>query len=174
MPAAYLKLFCMKALLVSYSAYNLWANSLLLQAAELLTEEQKQQPLPGSFPGVYRTFLHLLDAESIWWQRMKLQERIIVPGESFTGSMSELGQAIEKQDRQWNQWVSESPDHMFDHVFQYQNSRREQFKQPIWEMLMHLFNHSTYHRGQLVTMFRELGMVKIPATDFIVWSRKKS
>jgi uncharacterized damage-inducible protein DinB len=40
-------------------------------------------------------------------------------------------------------------------------------------MLLHLFNHNTYHRGQLVTMLRQLGMDKIPATDFIVWSRKK-
>jgi uncharacterized damage-inducible protein DinB len=41
-------------------------------------------------------------------------------------------------------------------------------------MLLHLFNHGTYHRGQLVTMLRELGIEKIPPTDFIVWSRRKN
>jgi uncharacterized damage-inducible protein DinB len=36
---------------------------------------------------------------------------------------------------------------------------------------MHIFNHNTYHNGQLVTMLRALGVVTIPATDFIVWTR---
>jgi uncharacterized damage-inducible protein DinB len=41
-------------------------------------------------------------------------------------------------------------------------------------MLLHVFNHGTYHRGQLVTMLRQLGIENIPATDFIVWSREKN
>jgi uncharacterized damage-inducible protein DinB len=41
-------------------------------------------------------------------------------------------------------------------------------------MLLHLFNHGTYHRGQLVNQLRQLGIAKIPPTDFIIWSRKKA
>ncbi|MGZ3844574.1 MAG: DinB family protein, partial [Flavisolibacter sp.] len=59
------------------------------------------------------------------------------------------------------------------HVFQYQNTKKEQFKQPIYQMLLHAFNHGTYHRGQLVNMLRQLGVDKIPGTDFIAWSRRK-
>ncbi|MGZ3851281.1 MAG: DinB family protein [Flavisolibacter sp.] len=40
-------------------------------------------------------------------------------------------------------------------------------------MLLHAFNHGTYHRGQLVNMLRQLGVDKIPGTDFIAWSRRK-
>jgi uncharacterized damage-inducible protein DinB len=58
-------------------------------------------------------------------------------------------------------------------VFHYQNTKKEQFKQPIYQVLLHMFNHSTYHRGQLVTMLRQLGVQKLPSTDFIVWSRRK-
>ena len=39
--------------------------------------------------------------------------------------------------------------------------------------ILHAINHNTYHRGQIVTMLRQLGVEKIPATDFIVWSRRK-
>jgi len=49
----------------------------------------------------------------------------------------------------------------------------EHFKQPIYKMLLHVFNHGTYHRGQIVNMLRQLGIEKIPQTDFIVWSRKR-
>jgi uncharacterized damage-inducible protein DinB len=64
-------------------------------------------------------------------------------------------------------------EHHLDHVFQYQNKKGEQFKQPLYQMLIHLFNHGTYHRGQIVTILHQLGIKKIPQMDFIVWSRKK-
>jgi uncharacterized damage-inducible protein DinB len=60
-----------------------------------------------------------------------------------------------------------------DHVFQYYNTKRELFKDPTWQMLLQVFNHGSYHRGQLVNMLRQLGVEKIPQTDFIVWGRKK-
>jgi uncharacterized damage-inducible protein DinB len=43
----------------------------------------------------------------------------------------------------------------------------------VYQILLHLANHNTYHRGQLVNMLRQLGVEKIPQTDFVVWSRKK-
>ena len=47
-----------------------------------------------------------------------------------------------------------------EHVFQYYNSKKEHFKSPVYQMLMHVFNHGTYHRGQLVNMLRQLGVEK--------------
>ena len=114
----------------------------------------------------------MLDAESIWWQRMKLQERISRPSDDFTGDMKELTSHLLHQNRQWNEWVNNVNEHQLEHVFQYQNSKRELFKQPIYQMLVHVFNHGTYHRGQLVNMLRQLGEEKVPQTDFIQWSRK--
>ena len=113
------------------------------------------------------------DAESAWWQRMKLQERIIVPSENFNGSMNDVASGLMLQNRQWEEWVNNASDISLEHVFQYQNSKKEQFKQPIFQMILHVFNHSTYHRGQLINMLRQLGEEKLPQTDFIVWSRGK-
>lgn len=163
----------MKEILVQLSAYNLWANSLLLDAINQLPLERQMQEVPSSFSGLFKTALHMLDAESIWWQRMKLQERIVRPGEQFNGDMKELSNALLQQNRQWHEWIIQANEHQLQHVFQYQNSKREQFKQPVYQMILHVFNHGTYHRGQLVNILRQIGVEKIPATDFIVWSRKK-
>ncbi|HWJ92860.1 MAG TPA: DinB family protein [Flavisolibacter sp.] len=163
----------MKEILVELSTFNVWASQLLLNAILQLPEETQMASTPSSFPSLYKTVLHMWDAESIWWQRMKLQERIIIQSESFTGDMNELASQLLRQSRQWNEWVIAAHDHMLSHVFRYQNSKREQFKQPIYEMLIHVFNHNTYHRGQLVTMMRQLGVDKIPQTDFIAWSRRR-
>jgi uncharacterized damage-inducible protein DinB len=161
----------MKELLLQFSAYSLWANGLLLDTILQLPEEKHTEEVPSSFNSLRKTLLHMLDAECIWWQRLKLQERITRPSDTFTGDMKELAAQLLKQNKQWKEWVSSAQERMLQHEFMYQNTKREQFKQPIHQMLLHLFNHATYHRGQLVTMLRELGVTKVPPTDFIVWSR---
>lgn len=138
-----------------------------------MPEEKQTQTVASSFDSLLKTVVHMWNAESIWWQRMKLSERIVAPSESFHGNMKEASESLLQQNRQWNDWVIQAQEHMLQHQFIYQNSKREQFKQPVYQMLLHLFHHGTYHRGQLVTMLRQLGVDKIPPTDFIVWSRKK-
>lgn len=163
----------MKEVFVQYAAFNLWANNQLLTIIESLSEEQQHAEIQSSFPSLFKTVLHLLDASSIWWQRLKLQEKIVRPGESFSGTFADLRKQIQQQDKQWVEWMTATNEHGLQHEFIYRNQKKERFKQPVYEMLLHLFNHNTYHRGQLVTMLRQLGIEKIPATDFALWSRKK-
>jgi len=113
------------------------------------------------------------DAESIWWQRLKMHDIITPPGMHFKGSTLDLSNAYLHQNKLWESWVVQATMPALEHVFHYQNSKKEKFRQPVFEMLAHLFNHSTYHRGQLVTMLRQLGVTSIPATDFIIWSRTR-
>lgn len=163
----------MKELLKQFSSYHIWANQKLIELILRLPVEKQTQVVPGSFPSLYSTLLHIWDADSIWWQRMKLQERIIIPSENFKGSTEDVCNNLIQQDRQWEAWINNASELSIDHVFAYTNSKKEHFKQPVYQMLLHVFNHGTYHRGQLVNMLRQLGVEKIPATDFIVWSRKK-
>jgi uncharacterized damage-inducible protein DinB len=163
----------MKELLSQLAAYNIWANQRLLVLLLALPEEKQKQEIPSSFKSLYTTLLHIWDAESNWWQRMKLHEKIIVPSENFKGTMQDIANGLLLQNRQWQEWVNLATDAALDHVFQYQNSKKEQFKQPVYQMILHVFNHGTYHRGQLINMLRQLGVEKLPQTDFIVWSRKK-
>jgi uncharacterized damage-inducible protein DinB len=163
----------MKELLGQYASYNHWANHLITQAIMNLPDEKQLQEVPGSFPSLYRTIMHMWDAESIWWQRMKLHERLVIPSEAFKPTMQEAVNELLSQSAQWEDWVHRANEMQLTHVFAYQNSRKEQFKQPIAEMVMHVFNHGTYHRGQLVAMMRALGETKLPATDFILYCRKK-
>lgn len=163
----------MKELLQQLAAYNIWANQRILEIILNLPEEKQQQELPSSFKSLYHTVLHIWNAENVWWQRMKLQERITKPFDSFKGTMDELANELLQQNRQWQEWVNNATDAALDHVFQYQTFEKEQFKQPIFQMLLHVFNHGTYHRGQLINMLRQLGVQKLPDTDFIIWSRRK-
>ncbi|MEJ7823095.1 MAG: DinB family protein, partial [Chitinophagaceae bacterium] len=64
----------MKQLLQQYAAYNLWANKKIIETANLLSEEQINTEIVSSFPSVYKTFLHLMEVENAWWERLKLVE----------------------------------------------------------------------------------------------------
>jgi uncharacterized damage-inducible protein DinB len=111
------------------------------------------------------------DAESIWWQRVKLQENIIIPSLTFHATMQEAVNGLMNQSKDWMNWVQQANELQLEHVFAYQNSKKEQFKQPMWQMLLHMFNHATFHRGQLVTIVRQVGEDKIPPTDYIHYTR---
>jgi uncharacterized damage-inducible protein DinB len=163
----------MKELLHQYAAHNLWANKQLIDVINQLTPAQIQQQITSSFPGIFKTVLHLLDAESMWWQRLKLKEHVERPSETFTGDFSELQQRLITQSTLYEQWTGSLLDHQLQHVFAYQRSKTEQQKQPVYQALLHIFNHGSYHRGQLVTMLRQLGITTIPQTDFNAYLRQK-
>ena len=88
-------------------------------------------------------------------------------------NFTDLSKKLLALSQQWQNWILKINEVNIAHVFAYQNTKKEHFKQPVYEMLSNLFNHQTFHRGKLVTMFKQLGLDKIPPTDFIVFSRGK-
>ncbi len=163
----------MKELLKQYAAYNIWASQRIMDVILALLEDKQMTEVPSSFNSLYKTVLHMLDAENIWWQRMKMEERINVPSENFKGTIRELINALSQQSKQWEEWVNNTPESSLDHVFHYYNKKKEHFKMPLYQMLHHVFNHATYHRGQLINMLRQLGVEKVPQTDFSFWITSK-
>lgn len=163
----------MKKILVQYASYNVWANQRITDCVGNISDEQLYREIRSSFNSIYKTLLHLWDVEAVWWQRIKLKEHVEWPGQTFSGSVLELGNHLVHQSKQWKEWVDIATETVLEHEFIYQNTKKEQFKQPVYEVLMHLFNHQTFHRGQLITMLRQAGVDTLPGTDFITFLRKK-
>lgn len=162
----------MKEICNQLASYNVWANQKMIDVIAALPLEIQQKTIASSFAGLYLTLLHLWNTESAWWQRIKLAETVQLPGNTDM-QIHEITAGLINQSKQWEEWIAKSTTVALEHVFAYQNSKKEQFKQPVYQVLIHLFNHATYHRGQLVTILRQLGIETIPATDFIAWSRNK-
>lgn len=111
------------------------------------------------------------DASSIWWQRLLKHEQLIIPSQNFQPGMKDVANGLLQLNRQWEDFVRNATDEMLLAVLPYKNLKGEQFEQPVYEILTHLLNHGTYHRGQVVTMLRQVGVDKIPQTDYILFSR---
>lgn len=163
----------MKQILNQYAGYNYWANKIILEKLARVPHELWTLENGSSFGSIYKTVVHMMETESVWWQRLKLKERVELPEKDNEQNEAAISQELLFQSKQWKDWVHAANDKIITHVFGYQNTHKELFKQPVYEMLMHLFNHQSYHRGQIVTMLRQAGIDKIPATDFIVFCRKK-
>ena len=61
-----------------------------------------------------------------------------------------------------------------DHPIQYRAWDGRLYTQPFWQMLQHLVNHGSYHRGQVTTMLRQLGVVPPKAMDLIAFYRERA
>ncbi len=66
---------------------------------------------------------------------------------------------------QWRDWVNAAD---LDGTLEYVNLAGKAGSIKIWQMALHLVNHSSYHRGQIITMLRQLGHVPVQ-TDISVY-----
>ena len=162
----------MKELLQQYAAYNIWASKLLTDRICKLTEEEINKEIISSFSSLYKTLQHMWLAEEVWWKRLKLTENIVLDSAAFTGSFTEMTEILARQSKQFKDWVDAANENQLTHVFAFVRNK-EQHKMPVYQMLHHVFNHASYHRGQLVTMLNQLGADKIPGTDFSTFSKGK-
>lgn len=160
-----------KELLVQYAQYNGWAHKKLLDLIRTLNPGQQHTTIPSSFDSLYKTVHHVWGAEFLWLARLNQDPAAKVSGDRFGGSMEDLSNALEAVDHQWVRWFDDKQDSQLTQHIHYTNMAGQSFNQSYDTLLHHIFNHSTYHNGQLVTMLRASGIDKIPSTDFVTWSR---
>jgi len=164
----------MKELLLQYARYNIWANKRIIDVLLKHDEEVLNMEIKSSFPSLQATVFHSWGAESIWLKRLHLEEKPVFASMDFKGPFAEACNEWQKASEGLLQFIEKQyDDKALEHVFQYNDLKGTPHKNPVYATLQHVFNHSTYHRGQLVTMLREVGETKLPTTDFIVYIREQ-
>lgn len=163
----------MKELLGQYARYNIWANAKLAAVLLKLTEEQLDREIQSSFSSIRKTVYHMWSAEDIWLQRLSLVEQAVWAEHTFNGSFKDAIDNWTAASKGLAAFVDKQfSDDSFQHVMQYYNLKKQSAKLPVHVSLMQVLNHATYHRGQLVTMLRQIGVKKIPQTDYFVYAAK--
>ena len=153
--------------------FNRWANDRALEAAEKLTAEQFTKDLQNSFPSVRDTLVHIMGAEWVWLERWRGNSpKSILTASEFPTVSSIRNRWAEIQRGQMEFLPGVTEDSLMKSIA-YVNLKGERWEYPLWQMLQHLVNHSTYHRGQITTMLRLLG-AKPVATDFLVFHEMTS
>ncbi len=160
----------MKQRYIDYGTYNIWANKRLisdLQAHDdsILTAEHK-----GSYPTIRATLMHIWYAEVGWLSRMKGEGWKTNEVANFQGSNQELYTSWLEKSQEFLDFVGECD---LEKGIRF-NHKGNSFDIPCREIIQTVFNHGSYHRGQVVMMLRQLGVSSIKQTDYIEWVRQKA
>ncbi|MDQ2921738.1 MAG: DinB family protein [Acidobacteriota bacterium] len=113
---------------------------------------------------------HIVAARRMWLFRFGvLKENVELFPREVT--FAELPNQIAAMETMWSQYLNQLDDAALARVFEYQSYEGPRFRNTIEEILIQLFGHSWYHRGQIAQLVRSMG-AKPAVTDFVFWSRE--
>lgn len=153
-------------------AFNRWANDEMLQAASQLSAEQLGRDLGSSFPSVLATLTHIAQADWIWLQRW-LGVSPTAPPQWDLSTLTALRAHWQRVQDDRDAFLASITDDALDRLVVYRNLAGVSSTNPLWQLLRHVVNHSTYHRGQVTTMLRQLGAATV-STDLVQWYRMQT
>jgi len=153
--------------------YNQWADRRLLDACSALTNEQFTRDLGSSFRSVRDTVTHLYGAEWVWNERIQGRSPSSLLSGTMFPDLASVREKLEEIDSYYIDYVTRLTQQDLDHVLRYKSFAGEEISNPLWQTLHQLSNHATYHRGQVVTLLRQLG-AKPATTDLIAFYRERA
>jgi len=152
--------------------YNAWANHRSMESAAVLTPEQFTRDLGSSFKSVRDTLAHILMAEWIWLERFHGRSPAGPSPGLDSIDYDGLGARWAELERDWTDFVASLGDADIARVYTFKTMKGDSQEQPAWQMLQHLVNHGSYHRGQVTTLLRQLG-AKPQTVDMIAFYRQR-
>lgn len=153
-------------------AFNRWANQRILEAVAALSTEQLVRDMGSSFPSIRATLVHIMSAEWAWLSRWNGVSPSAMPDEWKALDLAALDRQWAELDDRLQGFVRRLGGPGLDRLVSYRNLAGDPFTTPLSQMLRHVVNHSTYHRGQVTTMLRQMG-ASAPATDLIAFYRSR-
>jgi uncharacterized damage-inducible protein DinB len=152
--------------------YNYWARDRLLQALEPLTPAQLKQELGGSFGSIHDTVAHLYAAEHVWYSRWNGASPPLLKGDAFP-DLSAIKQAWLDIEPKIRVFAGDLGDAGVDRVFEFKMLSGQPAAAPFWQMLQHVVNHGSYHRGQVTNKLRQLDAAPPKSLDMIAFFRSQ-
>jgi uncharacterized damage-inducible protein DinB len=151
--------------------YDKWADLKLLEAVAVLTEDQYKKDLGSSFGGIHGTLVHIFSADRVWLDRWM--------GKTPSPLKAEHLPTIEVLKKQWDiyhfdvsSFIRSLTEEKVNGLLTYLDFKGNTYAQPLCQQMQHKVNHSSYHRGQIIMMLRQLEMAVV-STDLINYIRQK-
>jgi len=155
--------------LASLIAYDRWAEARMLDACRLVPPERYgQEPAPG-WSSVRASAAHIAAATEIWLRRFLGQPADSFIPESELATPDAVASLSTANHDALDRLIAGLSADQLAAPFTYKNIKGQVYILPLWAALRHVINHATYHRGQVASKLKLLG-VEPPATDFSLWA----
>jgi len=153
--------------------YNSWANHRTLEACAALNDEQFTRDLHSSFRSVRDTLVHIMLVEWLWRERWLGRSPDKYPPAGDFPNLESVRRRWSEVERNLLDYVAALKPEDIDRVIAHKTTAGVPQSAPLSQMLQHLVNHGTYHRGQVATMLRQLDAKPI-GTDLILFYRERA
>ncbi len=150
--------------------YNRWANRRTREAVARVSPEQFGREIGGSYGSLRSTLAHLVAAEWVWVRRWKGASPTAPPFEDRELTLETLAAKWQPIETETQAYLDALTAADLEQTIHYSNTRGQPFAEPLWQQLLHVVNHSSYHRGQVVTLLRQLDAEPL-GTDLIAFFR---
>ena len=153
--------------------YHYWARDRVLDALEPLTPEQLTRDMGNSFKSIHETVAHVYAAEWAWHERWHGHSpTALLPSDQFP-DLASIRRTWSELEAKMRGFVEGLGDNGGSRVIEYKLLSGQAGSSPIWQMLQHVVNHASYHRGQVTTMLRQLGVQPAKSMDMIAYYRTR-
>lgn len=156
----------------SHLDYSAWASGRLLETAAQIPSEDLTRDFDTSEKNVVGTLAHVFAADRLWLGRIQGN-----PPASFISSedrqLAVLQKAWPALLERWRQWAAPLTDRDVCGNVAYRDLAGNPWEQPLWQIVLHVVNHGTHHRGQVSGFLRAMGH-NPPPLDLIAFYRRPS
>lgn len=160
------------SLINDYATYNLWANKRIVEWLGTKPPETMERKVPSSFPTLKQTIVHIWETERAWFGYLQQIPNEHRWGEEFQGTAEDAFGGLLKQSEEFAGYVQLLTESSLQEALHLSIPYVGDFNCPRFEMIQHCVNHSTYHRGQIITMGRGIGLDDPPMTDYMAYLLK--
>jgi uncharacterized damage-inducible protein DinB len=138
--------------------YNAWANERIYAAAAEFSDAERKAKRPSFFGSIHATLNHILVGDRVWLSRLAAKPggplvskpaEITALNQELYEDFDELRAARIKEDTRLGEVIGRYSDADLAGELHYANMAGEERRTPLAQVLGHLFNHQTHHRGQV-------------------------
>jgi uncharacterized damage-inducible protein DinB len=148
--------------------YDRWANARVLEVVRPLTREEFTREIESSHRSIRDTLSHILAAEWIWLMRWKGTSPTALLDPADFPDVASIGDRLAEVERDQMIFLDSLTDEQLHRKIAYTNTKGEKWQYPLVQLMQHVVNHSSYHRGQVTALLRLLGRGTI-STDFLIF-----
>lgn len=148
--------------------YSAWASQRLLEEANKLSADELTRDFKTADKSVLETLVHVFAADRIWLARVQGTTRSFLdPQDRDLAVLNKEWPALQQS---WKQYAAPLSDQDVLKVIDYKDTKGNPYQQPVWQILLHLVNHGTHHRGQVSGFLRAMGHTP-PVLDLMAYYR---
>lgn len=149
--------------------YERDCNAKTIAMLESVPGDRRDDP---DYPRALRKFAHMVAARWMWAFRLgALPDH--PPSRDWHPepcTIETIRPHLERVERAWVTCLAALDDDALSRSFEWSISDARRFRWPVEELLVQVFGHAWYHRGQIATLVADLGGTAID-TDYIFWNR---